>query len=161
MFSFQHSPAAFPSSSATHRAAPVRRLTLGMAIVLSLLALVAGAARADAQAPSPGKGSADSLTKYVGTWNGQFTSDHAPSADMRVVVEADKSGKPVVAELLLSMNGTMTKVPTSATAATSEDMTWQANMMGQACSGTAIVKEGALHGTLICGHGSINFALKR
>ena len=100
---------------------------------------------------------------FVGTWEGMYTSDHAPSAPMKVVIEAgETASKIAVKSMTVAMQGgTMQELPTRGAVVADGEGSWVADMMGEACQVTSIIQEGALRGSFVCGHGQINFTLRK
>jgi hypothetical protein len=134
----------------------VSQLTAGFALVFA-----AAATPAFAQAPSHAAPTAlpDSAKALVGVWEGNYASDHAPSAPMRLTVARDKDWS---AKLEISMgNGGMESVPVRDFTYSSTDISFVIDMMGQPCQATSILKSGALHGTVVCGHGAITYVLSK
>ena len=134
----------------------VLRLTLGLSLAFPILA-----APAAPRAPSHAVASAkpDSSAALVGTWEGEYTSDHAPKAPMRLAIGHDKDWS---AKIEISMgDAQMQSVPVSNVTYSSSGIAFNTELMQQACETHAALKENALHGTVVCGMGSIAFVLTK
>lgn len=134
----------------------VWRLTLGLSLAFPILA-----AAAAAQAPSHASASAtpDSAAVMVGIWEGEYTSDHAPKAPMRLAIAHDKKW---TAKLEISMgDGQMQHVPVRNFTYSSMGIFFIIDLMQQTCQANSALRENALHGTVVCGQGSISFVLTR
>jgi hypothetical protein len=132
------------------------RFTLGLALASPLIS-----AHALAQTPSHAAGgaTADSANALIGIWEGNYTSDHAPTAPMRLTIARDKEWS---AKLEISMgDGQMQSVPVRSFAYAPPEISFIIDMMQQACQATSALKERALHGKVLCGQGSISFTLTK
>ena len=101
----------------------------------------------------------DSSKALIGAWEGSYTSDHAGSGAMKLVVAKDSAL--TVTSLALAMQGEMQTVPVRNFAVTTTDISWIQDMMGMACEATAVLKNGQMKGAIVCGHGSVTFTLSK
>jgi hypothetical protein len=122
-----------------------------------LAALFLAATPAMAQNPQQGGVSADSMT---GVWEGPFTTDHGPGGTMSVTVAHDSAGVKATMTISAHMD-----VPPSTLANIRHDggkITWTQETSGMSCAGSASHNtEGALVGSLDCGHAIISFTLTK
>ena len=126
---------------------------------LSLLCVFAINTSASAQSAPKASTTPDSATALVGTWEGSYTSDHAPAGAMKLVIGKDSALK--ISSFAVSMNNEMTEIATRGFAVASTDISWTQDLMGMPCGTTAILKDGQMRGTMVCGHGSVTFALTK
>ena len=125
---------------------------------MTLLLAVAVSSPALAQA---GKTNAtpDSAKALIGSWEGSYTSDHAPTGAMKLTISKDSVLK--VSSLAMAMGNEMPAISTHNFAVTSTDISWTQDMMGMSCEATAILKNGQMRGTIVCAHASVNFTLNK
>ena len=134
----------------------VWRISLGLALAIPMLS---GSAAAQASAHAATGTTSDNAAALVGTWEGKYTSDHAPSAPMRLAIAHDKEWS---ARLEISMgDAQMQSVPVRNVTYSSSGLSFTLDLMEQACAAQAAVKENALRGTVTCGQGSIAFLLTK
>ena len=128
-------------------------------------ALVLGASIARAQHPQlqrPMQGiSADSAAKLMtGTWEGPFTTDQGPGGTMSIAVSHDSSGVKATMTIATHMD-----VPQSRLENIKHDggkITWTQQTGDMSCSGSATHNaDGALAGSLDCGHAILSFTLTK
>lgn len=130
--------------------------------LLAAAALVFSAttARAQHQPHMPGI-SADSAAKLMtGTWEGPFTTDHGPGGTMSIAVSHDNSGVKATMTISAQMD-----LPASALQNIKHDggkITWTQQTGDMSCNGSASHDgDGALTGSLDCGHALISFTLTK
>src|SRR5260370_12792093 len=105
--------------------------------------------------------SADSAAKLMnGTWEGPFNTDQGPGGTMSIAVSHDASG--VKATMTVSGHG---DVPPSTLENIKHDgghITWTQETGDASCSGSATHNaDGALVGSLDCGHAISSFTLSK
>jgi hypothetical protein len=131
---------------------PIR---LATALVVSVVAFPTSHALAQsAKAVTP-----DSAQALIGTWEGKYESDHAPSGAMKLVIANDSVLK--ASSLSIEMGGAMQSVPVHDLTVTSTDISFIEEAMGMPCQATAVLKSGQMKGAMICGHGQISFTLSK
>jgi hypothetical protein len=101
----------------------------------------------------------DSAKALIGSWEGSYVSDHAPSGAMKLVIGKDSVLK--VSSLAMAMGNDMPVISTRNFAVSPTDISWTQDMMGMTCEATAILKNGQMKGTIVCGHGSVTFTLNK
>jgi len=101
----------------------------------------------------------DSAKALVGSWEGSYVSDHAPTGAMKLVIGKDSVSK--VSSLAMTMGNDMPVIPTRNFTVSATDISWTQDMMGMTCEATAILKNGQMKGTIVCGHGSVTFTLNK
>ena len=95
----------------------------------------------------------------IGTWEGKYTSDHAPSGAMRLTIARDSSLK--VTSLEMAMGHGMQAMPVRKFTASSSEISWVQETMDQACQTTAVLRDGQMKGAIVCGHAAANFVLTK
>ena len=143
-----------------HRS-PGRFLRLFAPALITTLALsTLGADSAVAQTASSAKAMMpDSAKALVGTWEGSYTSDHAPTGAMKAVFVQDSIVK--LSSFALTMDNTMQTLEVRNFSFTSDEISWAEDLMGMSCQTTAVLKNGQLKGAIVCGHGSVAFTLNK
>ena len=127
---------------------------------LVLLFTVTVSTRSAAQStPSASTATADSVKAFVGAWQGTYTSDHAPPGAMKLVIVKDSVLK--MTSLAMAMGKDMTEMSTKNFTAAATDISWTQDTMGMSCEAAAILKNGQMKGTIVCGHGSVTFTLDK
>jgi hypothetical protein len=126
-----------------------------------LAAMLLAATPAAAQHPMHPGVSADSMAAMMnGVWEGPFTTDHGPGGTMSITVAHDSSA--VTATMTISAH---MDIPPSTLANIKHDggkITWTQDTGGMQCSGSAShTADGALAGTLDCGHAILSFSLSK
>src|SRR5262249_45046925 len=127
-------------------------------IALSMLSVGVAAGRAEAQSASK-EATPDSAKALIGTWEGSYTSDHAPPGAMKLVIAKDSTIKATA--LSLALGGEMQSVPVHDFGVTTTDISWIQETMGMSCQATAVLKSGQMKGAVVCGHGQISFTLSK
>ncbi len=140
---------------------PGRSLRLFPTALITILALsTLGAGSAFAQTASTAKATMpDSAKTLVGTWEGSYTSDHAPTGAMKAVFVQDSVIK--LSSFALTMDNTMQTLEVRNFSFTSDEISWTEDLMGMSCQTTAVLKNGQLKGAIVCGHGSVAFTLTK
>ena len=126
-----------------------------------LAALVFAATPALAQHPMHPGVSADSMAAMMnGVWEGPFTVDQGGSGTMSITVAHDSTG----VKATMTISGHM-DIPTSTLANIKHDggkIPWTQETSGFHCDGSAAhADDGALAGTLDCGHAVLSFNLTK
>jgi hypothetical protein len=129
-----------------------------MKTALSVLAaLFLAAAPAMAQHPQHPGVSPDSMN---GVWEGPFTTDHGPGGTMSITVAHDSTSVKATMTISAHMD-----VPPSTLANIKHEgskITWTQETAGMSCTGSASHNpDGALVGSLDCGHAIISFTLTK
>jgi hypothetical protein len=140
----------------------MRRRSLGFSRlpVACLFALAFAASARSGAAQSPSKAVVpDSAKALVGTWEGNYESDHAGPGGMKLVIAKDSVFKATA--LSIAIGGEMQSVPVHDLVVTSNDISWIQEAMGMACQATAVLKAGQMKGAVLCGHGQITFTLNK
>jgi hypothetical protein len=132
-----------------------RRLVAIASTMFAVAAIAPGTASAQHNVAGAAA-SADSTNVFIGTWEGQYTSDHAPAGAIKLVIAKDSILK--MSSMALAMNNEMTPVTVHNFAVSPTDITWTLDMMGMTCQTTAILKEGQMKGTIVCAHASVTFS---
>jgi hypothetical protein len=101
----------------------------------------------------------DSAKVLVGTWEGSYTSDHAPAGAMKAVFVQDSVIK--LTSFSLTMEDKMQTLEARNFSFTSDEISWTQDLMGMACQTTAVLKNSQLKGAIVCGHGSVAFTLSK
>ena len=129
--------------------------------LIAALALSMLAASSTYAQPTPSTKSVtpDSARAIVGTWEGSYTSDHAPSGTMKAVFVQDSAIK--LTSFALAMDNTMQTLEVRNFSFTSDEISWTEDLMGMTCQTTAVLKGGLLKGAIVCGHGSVSFTLSK
>jgi hypothetical protein len=127
-------------------------IALGFTMLLSTPSSAQPSATASGSAP-------DSSKALVGTWEGSYVSDHAPTGAMKLVIAKDSVLK--VSSFAMTMGNDMTTIPVRNFTVSPTDISWTQDMMGMTCESTAILRNGQMKGTIVCGHGSVTFTLNR
>jgi hypothetical protein len=125
----------------------------GMALLLTIAVSRPATAQA-AKAATP-----DSAKALIGSWEGSYTSDHAPTGAMKLVIGKDTVLK--VSSLAMTMGNDMPVIATRNFAVSPTDISWTQDMMGMSCEATAILKNGQMKGTIVCAHASVTFTLNK
>lgn len=122
-----------------------------------LVALLLAATPALAQHPQHAAISADSMS---GVWEGPFTTDHGPGGTMSITVAHDSTGVKATMQISAHMD-----VPASTLANIKHDggkISWTQETGEMSCTGSASHNtEGALVGSLDCGHAILSFTLTK
>jgi len=126
---------------------------LGVSFILMMAATTPSSAQG-AKATTP-----DSAQSLIGTWEGSYVSDHAPTGAMKLVIGKDSILK--VSSLAMAMGSDMPVIPTRNLVVSPTDVSWTQDMMGMACEATAILKNGQMKGTIVCAHASVTFTLNK
>ena len=126
--------------------------------LVAVLAL-AGASRTASAQSAPKETTPDSAKALVGTWEGNYTSDHAGPGGMKLVIAKDSVIKATA--LSIAFGSEMQSVPVHDFVVTSNDISWIQETMGMSCQATAVVKSGQMKGAVVCGHGQIAFTLSK
>jgi hypothetical protein len=105
--------------------------------------------------------SADSVAKLMnGTWEGPFTADQFPGGTMSVAISHDSTGVKATMTISAHMD-----VPPSTLENIRHDagkITWTQQTGDMSCSGSATHNaDGALVGSLDCGHAILSFTLTK
>jgi hypothetical protein len=140
--------------SALHRFLYAASGILGMAFLLAVAVSTPSKAQSAKLNSTP-----DSAKALVGSWEGSYVSDHAPTGAMKLVIGKDSVLK--VSSLAMTMGNDMPVIPTRNFTVSSTDISWTQDMMGMTCEATAILKKGQMKGTIVCGHGSVTFTLNK
>src|SRR3954453_8827262 len=128
------------------------------ALVAVVIVSLFGSRSLTAQENSPVRATMpDSAKALVGTWEGSYTSDHAPPGAMKLVFTRDSVIK--LSSMTLAMGGEMQNMPVRNFAVTSTDISWVHELMGMVCQATAVLKNAQMKGALVCDHGSVTFTL--
>jgi hypothetical protein len=101
----------------------------------------------------------DSAKVLVGTWEGSYTSDHAPVGAMKAVFVQDSVIR--LSSFALTMENTMQTLEVRNFSFTTDEISWTEDLMGMSCQTTAVLKNGQLRGAIVCGHGSVAFTLSK
>ena len=101
----------------------------------------------------------DSAKVLVGTWEGSYTSDHAPAGAMKAVFVQDSVVR--LSSFALTMENTMQTLEVRNFSFTADAISWTEDLMGMSCQTTAVLKKGQLKGAIVCGHGSVAFTLSK
>ena len=126
----------------------------GMALLLTIAVSTPGAAQGPKVNTTP-----DSAKALIGSWEGSYVSDHAPTGAMKLVIGKDSVLK--VSSLSMAMGNDMPVIATRSFAVSSTDISWIQDMMGMSCEATAILKNGQMKGTIVCAHASVTFTLNK
>lgn len=133
-----------------------------VALVVAVFAVAAAPSAAQAQrVQQQGQNAAKTDSALVGTWEGTYSSDHAPSGAMKVVIERGSDAKLKVSAVSMMMGQNMTAIPARNTEVSATDISWTQDMMGMSCEATAILKSSDMKGSIVCGHGAVTFVLVR
>ena len=127
-------------------------------LLATAIALTIGSRRLHAQSAAK-EAMPDSAKALIGTWEGQYTSDHADPGAMKLVIAKDSVVK--VTALSIAMGGEMQSVTVHDFSVTTNDISWIQDMMGMSCQATAVLKAGQMRGAVVCGHGQIAFTLSK
>ncbi len=137
-----------------------RTIIAATATLLVQVLVVSADARAQSATPAPA--TAVQAKQFVGTWEGKFASGHGSDSPMMLVIEPDGDAKVKVKQMAMQMaEGQMQDFPVSKPVLTSSDLTWTIEAMGAQCEVTAILQQGVLKGSTVCGHGQMQFSLTR
>jgi hypothetical protein len=129
------------------------------ALITTLALSMLSAGSAFAQTSTTKATMPDSAKALVGTWEGTYTSDHAPAGAMKAVFAQDSVIK--LTSFSLAMDNTMQTLETGHFSFTSDEISWTEDLMGMSCQTTAVLKNGQLKGAIVCGHGSVAFTLSK
>jgi hypothetical protein len=127
---------------------------LGVGLVLTIAVSTPSIAQGPKVNAAP-----DSAKALIGSWEGSYVSDHAPSGAMKLVIGKDSVLK--VSSLAMAMGNDMPVIATRNFVVSPTDISWTQDMMGMTCEATAILKNGQMKGTIVCGHGSVTFTLNK
>lgn len=130
--------------------------------LLAAAALVVCATTVRAQHPQHVQGiSADSAAKLMsGTWEGPFTTDHGPGGTMSIAVSHDSAGPKATMTISNHMNLPVTTLQNIKHER--GKITWTQATGDVTCTGSAAPdSDGALAGTLDCGHAILSFTLTK
>lgn len=125
---------------------------------MTLLLTVAVSTPALAQA-TKANATPDSAKALIGSWEGSYSSDHAPTGAMKLVIGNDTILK--VSSLAMAMGNDMPVIVTRNFVVSPTDISWTQDMMGMSCEATAILKNGQMKGTIVCAHASVTFTLNK
>ena len=131
-----------------------RQLTRCATLIALAIASRDAAAQSTAKEAAP-----DSAKALIGTWEGNYTSDHAGPGGMKLVIARDSALKATA--LSIAIGGELQSVPVHDFAVTANDISWIQETMGMSCQATAVVKAGQMKGAVVCGHGQIAFTLSK
>ena len=129
------------------------------------LAAVALPAAARAQHPAHPSAAAAPDARFLGTWEGTFSS-HGPSGTMRLVVARDTTAAPPKQPLKASLAMTAAQQlevgsPTALRVA-GDELSWTQPIGQMECRAAAVLDAaGALRGEMSCGHGALGFVLQK
>jgi hypothetical protein len=140
--------------SALHRLLFVTSGMFGMAFLLTVGVSTPSSAQSGKLNAAP-----DSAKALIGSWEGSYVSDHAPTGAMKLVIGKDSVLK--VSSLAMTMGNDMPVIPTRNLVVSSTDISWTQDMMGMSCEATAILKNGQMKGTIVCAHASVTFTLNK
>jgi hypothetical protein len=122
-------------------------------LVAALLLMISTTHGARAQAMR------DSLTtRFVGVWDGRFTTDHGPIGGMQVTVAHDTAWK-VSIEMAHGDQAIPSRVTDVKVAG--KRISWSQDVMGMTCATTATVDGTAMTGEASCGQMSYKLELQR
>ena len=127
-------------------------------LLATVIALALGSRHLNAQSVAK-EAMPDSAKALIGTWEGQYTSDHTDPGAMKLVIGKDSTIK--VTALSIAMGGEMHSVTVHDFSVTSSDISWIQDMMGMSCQATAVLKAGQMKGAVVCGHGQTAFTLSK
>jgi hypothetical protein len=139
---------------APHRFLYVASGMFGTALLLTMAVSTPSSAQGPKASATP-----DSAKALVGSWEGSYLSDHAPTGAMKLVISKDSVLK--VSSLAMTMGNDMPVIPTRNFTVSPTDISWTQDMMGMACEATAILKNGQMKGTIVCAHASVTFTLSK
>ena len=139
---------------APHRFLYVASGMFGTALLLTMALSTPSSAQRPKANAAP-----DSAKALVGSWEGSYLSDHAPTGAMKLVISKDSVLK--VSSLAMTMGNDMPVIPTRNFTVSTTDISWTQDMMGMACEATAILKNGQMKGTIVCAHASVTFTLSK
>ena len=139
---------------APHRFLYVASGMFGTALLLTMAVSTPSSAQGPKASAAP-----DSAKALVGSWEGSYLSDHAPTGAMKLVISRDSVLK--VSSLAMTMGNDMPVIPTRNFTVSPTDISWTQDMMGMACEATAILKNGQMKGTIVCAHASVTFTLSK
>jgi hypothetical protein len=125
----------------------------------TLLLLVALAA---ALVQPPAHPAAAPETRFLGTWEGTFSS-HGPSGTMRLVVARDTTPTRALKASLAMTSAQPFEVgtPTGLRVAGNE-LSWTQPVAQMECKAVAVLDAaGALRGEMACGHGALDFVMQQ
>lgn len=124
------------------------------AIAIAFFTVSAGSMRAQsARTPS------DSLTsRFAGTWDGKFVTDHGPAGAMQVIISRDTAWK-----MSVEMVHGDQAMPTRATdiKISGKTISWTQEVMGMSCAASAKVDGVSMAGDASCGSVGFKMELKR
>jgi len=128
--------------------------------LLPIVVALCIATTAGAQSAAPSASALpDSMVKaIVGTWEGNYESDHAPPGAFRLVVAHDSLWHVTSS---VSMQGETMASAVTDFAIDGAFVTWTQAMMGLSCRGRATLAAGTLRGETTCEMGSIGYLLRR
>jgi len=116
------------------------------------------ASRATAQHPSS-KSAADSVaTELVGTWAGQYQTDHAPPGMFTLTIVKD-TGWTAKMEMTSGDQPFPTRVIDFTV--NGSNVSWTQELMGMTCKGSAVLAAGTLRGETSCDHASVGYVLRK
>jgi len=112
-----------------------------------------------AQHPSV-KPAPDSITNaLIGTWEGQYQTDHGSGAFTMII------GKDSVWTASLDMvspdGGSSIPTRMSNFKVSGSNVTWTQELMGMSCKAAAVLAAGTLRGETTCDHGSVGYVLRK
>ena len=134
-------------------------MRLSTFVQLSSVIVIALASRTASGQSATKETTPDSAKALIGTWEGAYTSDHAPPGGMKLVIAKDSVIKATA--LSIALGAEMQAVPVHDFVVTSTDISWIQETMGMSCQATAVVKSGQMKGAVVCGHGQIAFTLSK
>ena len=125
------------------------------ALTIALLATSAQAARAQ---NAPAKTPTDTLTaRFVGVWDGRFTSDHA-AGGIQITIARDAAWRMAVE---MSHGDQAFPVGTSEVKVAGKIISWNQDVMGTSCPATATVNGQTMTGEVSCSNMNIKLELEK
>ncbi|MEP6493386.1 MAG: hypothetical protein ABJF01_11955 [bacterium] len=111
-----------------------------------------------AQLPT-GKSPADSIAaELIGTWEGQFQTDHSAPGVLTLTIGRDTAWKAKIDMMAgdQSFPSRVTEFKVSGNV-----VSWTQDMMGMSCKGSAALAAGTLRGETVCEHASAGYVLRK
>ena len=101
----------------------------------------------------------DSLTsRFTGTWDGRFITDHGPAGSLQLIVSRDTAWKMSVemvhGDQVMPSRATDVKVA-------GKTISWTQEVMGMACTASATVDGRSMTGDASCGNAGFKMELKK
>ena len=119
-------------------------------MIASVAVLSANPVHAQSSRPDASQDSAK--TKFAGTWEGDFESDHAPNGTVRLVLARDTEWK---GTLEIVSNAQMPAAAVQNFEVSGNTITFTQDRDGSSCTASAQLEAGTLKGQMSCGHGGI------